>query len=41
MPLNIFHYLHCLALNESRSEQGRKNKENEMTEEAMNEAIGG
>lgn len=41
MPLNIFHFLHCVCLNEQRSEEGRKNKENELENDVIEEAIGG
>ena len=30
LPMGTFHYLHTLVLNESRSEEGKKNKQNEM-----------
>lgn len=29
MPIGVFHYLHALSLNQSRTEQGRENNENE------------
>ena len=41
MPLDIFHFLHCVALNESRSEEGKKSKQAEQTTDAIEEAIGG
>lgn len=41
MPLRIFHYLHCLCINESTSEEGKKNKQAEIENDMIEEAIGG
>ena len=41
LPLGTFHYLHTLVLNESRSEQGKKNKQNEMLGDQLEESLTG
>ena len=35
MDLGIFHYLHVLVLNEQRSEEGKKNKSNEIMSDEL------
>lgn len=35
MDLGTFHYLHTLVLNEQRSEEGKKNKENEIVNDEI------
>ena len=39
LPLSTFHYLHTLVLNESRSEQGKKNKQNEMISDELEQTL--
>jgi len=35
MEIGMFHYLHALVLNESRSEEGKKNKAAEELQDQM------
>lgn len=39
MDLGVFHYLHTLVLNESRSKEGKENKTNEMINDEIENAI--
>ena len=39
LPLGTFHYLHTLVLNESRSEEGKKNKQKEMISDELEQTL--
>lgn len=39
MPLGMFHYLHTLSLNQSRTEEGQKNKANEQMVDEIEDSM--
>ena len=39
MEIGPFHYLHCMVLNQMRSEEGKKAKQEEMMSDAMEDAL--
>ena len=39
MEIGPFHYLHCLVINQVKSEEGKKAKQDEMMSDAMEDAL--
>ena len=39
MPLGMFHYLHTLSLNQSRTEEGKDNKANEQMMDELEDSL--